>query len=75
MLLNNVENFAERFRREAHFKIQLVQELKLNDLLQRRIFRDWTLGKLAEDPLLCEKIVFSDEAHFWLNEYVNKQNC
>ena len=21
------------------------------------------------------KIVFSDEAHFWLNGYVNKQNC
>ena len=57
------------------FKIQLVQELKTNDLPQRRIFDEWTLGKLAEDLLLYRKIVFSDEAHFSLNGYVNKQNC
>ena len=35
--------------------------LKLNDLAQRRILREWALAKLAE-------------AHFWLNWYVNKQN-
>ena len=35
----------------------------------------WALGKRAEDPLLNRNIVFSDEAHFWLNVYVNKQNC
>ena len=57
------------------FKIQLVQELKPADLPQRRIFGEWALGKLAEDPLFYRKIVFSDEAHFWLNGYVNKQNC
>ncbi|GFX52547.1 uncharacterized protein TNCV_4325631 [Trichonephila clavipes] len=22
-----------------------------------------------------KRILFSDEAHFWLNSYVNKQNC
>ncbi|GFS81966.1 transposable element Tc3 transposase [Trichonephila clavipes] len=22
-----------------------------------------------------KRILFSDEAHFWLNRYVNKQNC
>ncbi|GFT13246.1 uncharacterized protein TNCV_4077031 [Trichonephila clavipes] len=22
-----------------------------------------------------KRILFSDEAHFWLNDYVNKQNC
>ena len=30
---------------------------------------------MAEDPLLHRKILFSDEAHFWLNGYVNRQNC
>ena len=30
------------------------------------------LGKLAEDPHFYRKIVFSDEAHFWV---INKQNC
>ena len=53
----------------------MLQELKQNDLPQRRIFVEWALGKLAEDPLFNRKIVFSDEAHFWLNGYVNKQNC
>ena len=33
------------------------------------------LGKLVENPLLYQKIGFSDEAHFWLNGYVYKQNC
>ena len=53
------------------FKIQLVHELKSNDLPQRRIFGEWAHGKLGEDPLSYRRIVFSDEAHFWLN----KQNC
>ena len=49
--------------------------MKPNDLPQRRIFGEWALEKLAEDPLFYRKIVSSDEAHFWLNGYVNKQNC
>ena len=52
-----------------------MQELKPNDLPQCRIFGEWALGKLAEDTLFYRKIVFSNEAHFWLNGYVNKQNC
>ena len=56
------------------FKIQLVQELKLNGLQQRRIFGEWALGKLAEDPPFYRKIVFSNEAHFWRNGCLNKQN-
>ena len=54
-------------------KIQLVQELKPNDLPHS--FGGWVLGKLAEDPLFYRKIVLSDEADFWLNGYVNKHNC
>ncbi|GFW49052.1 hypothetical protein TNCV_3902491 [Trichonephila clavipes] len=26
-------------------------------------------------PDFHKQILFSDEAHFWLNGYVNKQNC
>ncbi|GFV90802.1 hypothetical protein TNCV_2323711 [Trichonephila clavipes] len=26
-------------------------------------------------PNFHKRILFSDEAHFWLNGYVNKQNC
>ena len=34
-----------------------------------------TITEMFESGEIDEnKIVFSDEAHFWLNEYVNKQN-
>ena len=67
LLFNNVESFAKGFRCEL-FKILLMQELKPNDLPQRRIFGEWTLR------LFYRKIVFGDEAHFWLNGYINKPN-
>ena len=40
----------------------------------RRSFTDWALEQLQADPLFHRKIVFSDEAHFWLNGFVNNQN-
>ena len=55
-------------------KTKLVQELKRNNLPQRRIVGERALGKLAECPLLYRIIVFNDEAHFWLYGYVNIQN-
>ncbi|GFX05613.1 uncharacterized protein TNCV_3435171 [Trichonephila clavipes] len=30
---------------------------------------------MAVVPDFHKRILFSDEAHFWLNDYVNKQNC
>ena len=51
------------------FKMQLAQELKPNDLTQRRIFGEWALGLRST---FYRKIVFSDESRFWLNGYVNK---
>lgn len=38
-------------------------------------FGVWALEKLKENPLFSTKILLCDEAHFWLNGYVNKQNC
>lgn len=57
------------------YKIQLVQDLKPTDLPSRHRFSVWALEMFEEDPLFSTKILFSDEAHFWLNGYVNKQNC
>jgi len=57
------------------YKIQFVQELKPADLPNRHRFSVWALEKLEKDPLFSSKILFSDEAHFWLSGYVNKQNC
>lgn len=56
------------------YKIKLTQELKPLDHLKRRTFSDWALEKLRHDPDFHRKIIFSDEAHFWLNGFVNKQN-
>ena len=36
---------------------------------------DWALEQLEVDENFGKKIIFSDEAHFWLNGLVNKQNC
>lgn len=57
------------------YKIQLTQELKPNDHLMRRNFAEWAFEKLKANPLFYRKIIFSDEAHFWLSGFVNKQNC
>ena len=54
------------------FKVQLTQELKPADHQQRRIFVNWIEEQQAG---FSKKIIFSDEAHFELNGYVNKQNC
>lgn len=33
------------------------------------------LERVEEDPNMGRKIIFSDEEHFWLNDYVNKHYC
>ena len=59
------------------YKIQLVQELKPNDHQVRRRFVEWAQNEITVVPDFHKRILFSDEAeaHFWLNGYVNKQNC
>ncbi|GFX94889.1 uncharacterized protein TNCV_2379621 [Trichonephila clavipes] len=41
----------------------------------RRRFVEWAQNDIAVVPDFHKRILFSDEAHFWLNGYVNKQNC
>ncbi|GFT09374.1 uncharacterized protein TNCV_5062401 [Trichonephila clavipes] len=41
----------------------------------RRRFVEWAQNEIAVVPYFHKRILFSDEAHFWLNGYVNKQNC
>ncbi|KAL3281155.1 hypothetical protein HHI36_004373 [Cryptolaemus montrouzieri] len=45
------------------YKIQLNQELKVNDHRHRRVVAEWTLKQLAADHNFLRKIIFSDEAH------------
>ncbi|GFW79695.1 transposable element Tc3 transposase [Trichonephila clavipes] len=46
-----------------------------NDHQARRRFVEWAPNEIAVVPDFHNLILFSDEAHFWLNGYVNKQNC
>ncbi|GFV85821.1 hypothetical protein TNCV_2004411 [Trichonephila clavipes] len=41
----------------------------------RRRFVEWAQNEIAVVPDFHKRILFSDEANFWLNGYVNKQNC
>ncbi|GFW66045.1 transposable element Tc3 transposase [Trichonephila clavipes] len=41
----------------------------------RRRFVEWAQNEIAVVPDFHKRILLSDEAHFWLNGYVNKQNC
>ncbi|GFT96239.1 hypothetical protein TNCV_3906791 [Trichonephila clavipes] len=46
-----------------------------NDHQARRRFVEYAQNEIAVVPDFHKRILFSDEAHFWLNGYVNKQNC
>ncbi|GFX23807.1 hypothetical protein TNCV_1788381 [Trichonephila clavipes] len=46
-----------------------------NDHQARRRFVEWAQIEIAVVADFHKRILFSDEAHFWLNGYVNKQNC
>ncbi|GFS66281.1 putative DD41D transposase [Trichonephila clavipes] len=45
-----------------------------NDHQARRRFVEWAQNEIAVVPDFHKRILFSDEAHFWLNGYVNKQH-
>ncbi|GFY15377.1 hypothetical protein TNCV_1571881 [Trichonephila clavipes] len=46
-----------------------------NDHQARRRIVEWAQNEIAVVPDFHKRILFSDEAHFWLNGYVNRQNC
>ncbi|GFW23689.1 DUF4817 domain-containing protein [Trichonephila clavipes] len=52
-------------RKALHFKYDQA----------RRRFVEWAQNEIAVVPDFHKRILFSDEAHFWLNGYVDKQNC
>ncbi|GFT40611.1 DUF4817 domain-containing protein [Trichonephila clavipes] len=49
-----------------------AEDSRLNNALR---FVEWAPNEIAIVPDFHKRILFSDEAHFWLNGYVNKQNC
>ncbi|GFU88533.1 uncharacterized protein TNCV_4442101 [Trichonephila clavipes] len=53
---------------------QFGLEIHQNDHQARRRFVEWAQTEIAVVPDFHKRILFSDEAHFWMNGYVNKQN-
>ncbi|GFU08131.1 uncharacterized protein TNCV_1277921 [Trichonephila clavipes] len=65
--------FRSRGQSEARPQCLSPQaNLVLIDILQ---FVEWAQNEIAVVPDFHKRILFSDEAHFWLNGYANKQNC
>lgn len=56
------------------FKINLVQELVVDDFDRRVEFCDIMMQKIDENPEFINRIVFSDEATFVLDGTVNRHN-
>ncbi|GFV31865.1 putative DD41D transposase [Trichonephila clavipes] len=56
-------------------KRQFGLAIHQNDHQARRRFVEWARNEIAVVLDFHKRILFSDEAHFWLNGYVNKQNC
>ncbi|GFU94998.1 transposable element Tc3 transposase [Trichonephila clavipes] len=54
---------------------QLGLAIHQNDHQARRRFVEWAQNEIAVVPDFHKRILFSEEAHFWLNGYDNKQNC
>ncbi|GFV58012.1 uncharacterized protein TNCV_2573081 [Trichonephila clavipes] len=52
-----------------------VEQEKQGKSRDRRRFVEWAQNEITVVPDFHKRILFSDEAHFWLNGYVNKQNC
>ncbi|GFY05609.1 putative LOC100569746 [Trichonephila clavipes] len=53
---------------------QFGSAIHQNDHQARRRFVECAQNEIAVVPDFHKRILFSDEAHFWLNGYVNKQN-
>lgn len=57
------------------FKLQVTQKLEIRDYSTREHFANQVLQQQELDPMFARKIIFSDEAHFHIDGFINKQNC
>ncbi|GFY29687.1 transposable element Tcb1 transposase [Trichonephila clavipes] len=66
---------GDRFNSCQVIYSQFSLAIHQNDHQARRRFVEWAQNEIAVVPYFHKRILFSDEAHFWSNGYVNKQNC
>ncbi|GFU57024.1 putative DD41D transposase [Trichonephila clavipes] len=73
--VGNTSQDGDRFNSCQVIYSQFDLAIHQNDHQARRRFVEWAQNEIAVVPDFHKRILFSDEAHFWLNGYVNKQNC
>ncbi|GFT62312.1 uncharacterized protein TNCV_4717121 [Trichonephila clavipes] len=73
-LCTDIED-GDRFNSCQVIYSQFGLAIHQNDHQERRRFVEWAQNEIAVVPDFHKRILFSDEAHFWLNGYVNNQNC
>lgn len=56
------------------YKVSVHQLLKESDISVRMTFEAEMREKIDDGVIVIDKIWFSDEAHFYLHGYVNRQN-
>lgn len=56
------------------YHYQMHQDLKNEDFGNRVVFCQWLVNKLQEDGQFLEKVLFTDEATFHKNGFVNRHN-
>ncbi|GFV37698.1 DUF4817 domain-containing protein [Trichonephila clavipes] len=71
----NIMKDGDRFNTCQVIYSQFGLAIHQNDHQARRRFVEWAQNEIAVVPDFHKRILFRDEAHFWLNGYVNKQNC
>ncbi|GFT44494.1 hypothetical protein TNCV_3250871 [Trichonephila clavipes] len=71
----NLYKDGDRFNSCQVIYSQFGLAIHQNDHQARRRFVEWAQNDIAVVSDFHKRILFSDEAHFWLNGYVNKQHC
>ncbi|GFV82007.1 putative DD41D transposase [Trichonephila clavipes] len=72
---HTAEGGTSEVRVENGQKYEFGLAIHQNDHQARCRFVEWAQNEIAVVPDFHKRILFSDEAHFWLNGYINKQNC
>ncbi|GFX10918.1 pro-Pol polyprotein [Trichonephila clavipes] len=68
-------SYDDRFNSCQVIYSQFGLAIHQTDHQARRRFVEWAEKEIAVVPDFHKRNLFSDEAHFWLNCYVNKQKC
>ncbi|XP_071056520.1 uncharacterized protein [Onthophagus taurus] len=70
----SIQNILKK-EKQHPYKPALLQELSENDFDRRVQFCEEMMRRINDDLNFINKIIFSDEATFYLNGKVNRHNC